>query len=103
MFHRFTVQNHELPEGGLRAALEQIVMLKEQIRKNPEFLEIRSVEDLDRCLEDHLIGIILYMEGLDCIGSDVRLLTASVGIGGMRGLPYLEQEKSAGVRLLQGK
>ena len=27
----------------------------------------------------------------------------SVGIGGTRGLPYLEQEKSAGVRLLQGK
>lgn len=36
------LQNHELPEGGLRAALEQIVVLK-----------------------DHLIGIILYMEGLD--------------------------------------
>ena len=74
------LQNHELPEGGLRAALEQIVVLKEQIRKNPEFLEIRSVEDLDRCLEDHLIGIILYMEGLDCIGSDVRLLTAQMCI-----------------------
>lgn len=75
------LQNHELPEGGLRAALEQIVMLKEQIRKNPEFLEIRSVEDLDRCLKDHRIGIILYMEGLDCIGSDVRLLTALWELG----------------------
>lgn len=75
------LQNHELPEGGLRAALEQIVVLKEQIRKNPEFLEIRSVEDLDRCLKDHRIGIILYMEGLDCIGSDVRLLTALWELG----------------------
>ena len=36
------LQDHELPEGGLRAALEQIVVLK-----------------------DHLIGIILYMEGRD--------------------------------------
>lgn len=60
------------------------------------------MEDLDRCLEDHLIGIILYMEGLDCIGSDVRLLTALWELG-VCGLPYLEQEKSAGVRLLQGK
>lgn len=60
------------------------------------------MEDLDRCLEDHLIGIILYMEGLDCIGSDVRLLTA-LWNWGYAGLPYLEQEKSAGVRLLQGK
>ena len=75
------LQNHELPEGGLRAALEQIVVLKEQIRKNPEFMEIRSVEDLDRCLEDHRIGIILYMEGLDCIGSDVRLLAALWELG----------------------
>lgn len=39
------------------------------------------MEDLDRCLEDHLIGIILYMEGLDCIGSDVRLLTALWELG----------------------
>ena len=92
------LQNHELPEGGLRAALEQIVVLKEQIRKNPEFLEIRSVEDLDRCLEDHLIGIIPGLHRIRCEASD-----RSVGIGGTRGLPYLEQEKSAGVRLLQGK
>ena len=28
---------------------------------------------------------------------------SSVGTGGTRGFPYLEQEKSAGVRLLQGK
>lgn len=31
------LQNHELPEGGLRAALEQIVVLKEQIRKIRSF------------------------------------------------------------------
>lgn len=31
------LQNHELPEGGLRAALEQIVVLKEQIRKTRSF------------------------------------------------------------------
>lgn len=61
------------------------------------------MEDLDRCLEDHLIGIILYMEGLDCIGIRCEASDRSVGIGGTRGLPYLEQEKSAGVRLLQGK
>ncbi len=75
------LQNQELPEGGLRAALEQIVVLKEQIRKNPEFLEVRTVEDLNRCLEEHLIGIILYMEGLDCIGADVRLLDALWELG----------------------
>ena len=39
------------------------------------------MEDLDRCLEEHLIGIILYMEGLDCIGSDARLLTALWELG----------------------
>lgn len=61
------------------------------------------MEDLDRCLEEHLIGIILYMEGLDCIGSDAEASDSSVGTGGTRGLSYLEQEKSAGVRLLQGK
>lgn len=75
------LQNQELPEGGLRAALGQIAVLKEQIRKNPEFLEVRTVEDLNRCLEEHLIGIILYMEGLDCIGSDVSLLTVLWELG----------------------
>ena len=97
------LQNHELPEGGLRAALEQIVVLKEQIRKNPEFLEIRSVErsgPVPGRSSDWNYS--LYgrpgLHRIRCEASD-----RSVGIGGTRGFPYLEQEKSAGVRLLQGK
>lgn len=68
------IQNHELPGNGLRLALKQIAVLQEEIRKNPEFLSVRTAEDLERVLDEDRIGILLYMEGLDCIGTDIELL-----------------------------
>lgn len=68
------VRDSELPEGGLRSALDQISVLREAIDQNEEFAFIRTVEDLERTICEDRIGILLYMEGLDCIGKDLRLL-----------------------------
>lgn len=68
------LRNDQLPEGGLRAALDQISVLMEAVRQNEEFCLIRSAADLEQSLQDGRIGVLLYMEGLDCIGKDLRLL-----------------------------
>lgn len=68
------LEDSMLPEAGLRLALDQISVLLDQIEKNQEFLMVRNVRDLNLALEQDKIGVILYMEGLDCIGGDLRLL-----------------------------
>lgn len=68
------IRNEELPEAGLRNALDQISVLLEAIDQNEEFALVRTAEDLEQVIREDRIGILLYMEGLDCIGRDVRLL-----------------------------
>ncbi len=68
------LRDDQLPEGGLRAALDQISVLMEAVDQNEEFCLIRSVSDLEASVQEGKTGILLYMEGLDCIGKDLRLL-----------------------------
>ena len=68
------LRDEELPEAGLRGALDQICVLLEEIDKNQEFELIRTAEDMERVLREDRIGILICMEGLDCIGRDLRLL-----------------------------
>lgn len=68
------LRDRELPEAGLRSALDQISVLLEQIDKNEEFSLIQTSEDMERIIREDRIGILLCMEGLDCIGRDIRLL-----------------------------
>ncbi len=68
------LNENQLPEAGLRTALDQISVLMEAIDQNEEFLLIRTAEDMDRAIREDRIGILLYMEGLDCIGKDLHLL-----------------------------
>lgn len=64
----------QLPEAGLRTALDQISVLMEAVDQNEEFLLVRTAKDMDRAIREDKIGILLYMEGLDCIGKDIKLL-----------------------------
>ncbi len=68
------VSDSLLPEMGLRAALDQIAVLLEELDKNKDFLAVRNRKDLDRMLQEDRIGVLMYMEGLDCIGNDRSLL-----------------------------
>ena len=68
------LENEQLPEGGLRTSLDQISILLDQIDENEDFLLVRTAEDLEQAIEEDRIGILLYMEGLDCIGNDLHLL-----------------------------
>ena len=68
------LENEQRPEGGLRTSLDQISILLDQIDENEDFLLVRTAEDLEQAIEEDRIGILLYMEGLDCIGNDLHLL-----------------------------
>ncbi len=68
-------------ERGWQNALDQIAALKEDIRNLEDVALIESKEDLDRLLEGDGIGILLYMEGLDCIGEDIDRLNELFELG----------------------
>lgn len=62
-------------------ALGQIAALKEDIKGLDEVTLIQTGSDLDRLLIEDKIGILIYMEGLDCIGEDVDRLNALYDLG----------------------
>lgn len=68
------LRDSELPEAGLRNALDQISVLLDEVEKTGEFCIVRTGADMERALVEDRIGILLYMEGLDCIGKDLKLL-----------------------------
>lgn len=74
LFSSIYIREEELPEGGLRNALDQISVLLSAIEQNPEFYLVRTTQDIEHIFSVKKIGILLYLEGLDFIGKDLRLL-----------------------------
>lgn len=68
------VESGKLKQGW-ENALEQIDALKEDIKELQEIMLIESKRDLEQLLNGNRIGILLYMEGLDCIGEDLEKLS----------------------------
>lgn len=67
------VENSNL-DIALENALEQIKILKEDAAGISEIIFVYSKEDIEKLLSEDKIGILIYMEGLDCIGRDVELI-----------------------------
>ncbi len=74
LFSSVYLRNEDLTEGGLRNALDQISVLLSALEQNPEFYLIRTAQDIEHIFVHKKTGILLYFEGLDCIGTDLRLL-----------------------------
>lgn len=74
------VENGNL-ERGWENALEQMDALKEDIKDLEEVVLVRSKGDLERSLSEKKIGILLYMEGLDCIGEDLEKIEELYRLG----------------------
>ncbi|MDR2889082.1 MAG: dipeptidase [Lachnospiraceae bacterium] len=71
-----------LPEKGLRNALNQISALQSDLAGlADEVVLIKNSTDFESARDKGLIGILLYMEGLDCIGDDLRLLSTFYELG----------------------
>lgn len=71
-----------LPEMGLRVALGQINALMEDIETcGGEVVLIKNKVQLESCIKENKIGIILSFEGLDPIGNDIGLLRIFYELG----------------------
>lgn len=78
------IEDAMLPEMGLRNAMNQIAVLKEEIESTDEVMLVKSCKDLEEVLAKNKIGIIIYAEGLDFIGRDKSLISVLYDLG-MRG------------------
>jgi membrane dipeptidase len=88
------LENDQLPEGGLRTALDQISILLDQIDENEDCMLVRTAEDLDLAIREDRVGILIYMEGLDCIGNDLKLLRILWELG-VRGASLVWSRRNA--------
>lgn len=76
------VDDVQLPERGLRNALDQISALQADIAGlADEMMLIKDRADLATARERGRVGILLYLEGLDCIGEDLLLLPIFYELG----------------------
>lgn len=61
-------------EGAWEDALKQIEALKADCINLPEIFFVTGKKDLKLLKQENRIGILIYMEGLDCIGTDKERL-----------------------------
>ena len=67
--------NHSLCwDQGFINALEQVQALKQEIEESPELCLVTNRADLELVRNHKKIGILLYMEGLDCIDDNLSKL-----------------------------
>ena len=80
------IQNHYLPEMGLRRALDQIAFLHKEIEESPgKFCICRNTKEARKAKENGEIGIFLSLEGAEPLQNDIHLLRIFYELG-VRGL-----------------
>ncbi len=74
------VENRNLGRGW-ENALAQIAALKGEIKELDEIILVEKKGDVEELLKGDKIGILIYMEGLDCIGEDIDKLGTLYSLG----------------------
>ncbi len=80
--------------GAWENTVSQIEALKQEVGELKEVLLIKNREDLKKAIQENKIGILLYMEGLDCIGEKIDLLEKLYQMG-VRGASLTWSRKNA--------
>ena len=76
------IHSWQLPEMGLRKALDQISSLVEEEREQPDkFAVCATMDEVDAANAAGKVGIILSLEGADPIGNDIRLVSVFHRLG----------------------
>lgn len=76
------VSDRDLPEQGLRRALGQIAALHEDLEPvKDQICVVTSKKGLDQALWEKKIAVLLSLEGLDPLGSDLMLLRIFYDLG----------------------
>jgi membrane dipeptidase len=76
------IEEEHLPEMALRVALDQIAILYEEVDlAAPEVVICRKYADIERARTAGQIGVLITMEGVEPLGSDLHLLRAFYELG----------------------
>lgn len=81
-------------QNAWQDAIDQIDALKKDMEGTPEVALVENRKDLKKALKGEQIGILLYMEGLDCIGEDLDRLQTLYDLG-VRGASLTWSRKNA--------
>lgn len=93
VFSSVFVENKNLGHAW-QNAMDQIRVLKEEIKALPEVMLVTGREELEALLAGGQIGILIYMEGLECIGEDIDKLDELYQLG-VRGASLVWSRKGA--------
>src|SRR5205823_1184480 len=70
------IENRYLPDSGLRVALDQIARLYAETQACSRFAISKSYHDIQKAREDRKIALVITMEGVEALGTDLNLLRA---------------------------
>lgn len=75
------LEEQYLPEQGLRVALDQIARLYIEVESNPHFAICRTYADIVNARKNNQIAVLITMEGVEPLGTDLNLLCAFYELG----------------------
>jgi len=75
------LEDRYLPELALRVAIDQLSLLHEEVAHDPRFAVCRDSAEIEAARAEGRIGILLTMEGVEPLGSDIHLLRAFHELG----------------------
>ena len=75
------VEDRYLPEMGLRVALDQIARLYAETQKSKRFAICKSHSEIVRAREAGKIALLITMEGVEPLGTDLNLLRVFYELG----------------------
>ena len=93
VFSSIFVENENL-DRAWENAMDQIRVLREEVEELPEVMLVRNKAELNTLLSGDQIGILIYMEGLECIGEDIDKLDELYKMG-IRGASLIWSRKGA--------
>jgi membrane dipeptidase len=75
------IEDRYLKEAGLRVALDQIARLYTETQACQRFAICKSYRDIENALKDDKIGLLITMEGVEPLGTDLNLLRVFYELG----------------------
>jgi membrane dipeptidase len=75
------IEDRYLPDEGLRIALDQIARLHVEAQGCQQFVISKNYRDMQKAREDGKIALIITMEGVEPLGTDLNLLRIFYELG----------------------
>jgi membrane dipeptidase len=75
------IEDRYLPDEGLRVALDQIARLHAEARRCQQFVISKNYRDMQKAREDGKIALVITMEGVEPLGTDLNLLRIFYELG----------------------